>query len=146
MLTKFRRLADLSPGELLLISQLTVLALAVGVGLRLAALPDLTGFLVRAARHPWLGRLPWRHERHDPARLAVLADLAARLTRGRGRCLTRSLLLYWLLAARGAPVELRVGITKHAALLQGHAWIETAAGVIGDSAELTGRFVVLVRL
>ena len=113
MLRKLRRLADLSPGEWLLIAQLAVLALAVGAGLRVAALPDLTGRLARAARHPWLGRLPWRHERHDLTRLAVLADLAARLTRGRGRCLIRSLLLYWLLAARGAPVQLRLGIAKH---------------------------------
>lgn len=145
MLKKLHRLAELSPGEVLLLPQLALFSLALGVGLRLLALPRLTGFIARSAENGWLRHLPWIQGRTEVARLAVLADLAARVTHGQGRCLTRSLLLFWLLKARREPVHLLIGISKDASAIHGHAWIETQGRVMGDNPEMTGRFATLLR-
>lgn len=40
-------------------------------------------------------------------------------------CLTRSLVVYRLLRARGIPCQLRIGLRKSGAALEGHAWTET---------------------
>ena len=40
-------------------------------------------------------------------------------------CLTRSLVIYRLLRARGVPCQLRIGLRKSGAALEGHAWTET---------------------
>ncbi len=39
-------------------------------------------------------------------------------------CLTRSLVIYRLLRARGVPCQLRIGLRKTGAALEGHAWTE----------------------
>ena len=39
-------------------------------------------------------------------------------------CLTRSLVIYRLLRARGIPCQLRIGLRKSGAALEGHAWTE----------------------
>ncbi len=146
MLRKLRRLAELSPGEWLLLSQLVAFSLAAGVGLRLMALPRLTAFIARCAEDRRLRRLPLLHSQYEVTRLATLADMAARVTHGQGSCLTRSLLLFWLLKARGEPVELLIGVNKETAALQAHAWIETQGRVLGDSPANTGCFATLLRI
>ncbi|HXE75811.1 MAG TPA: lasso peptide biosynthesis B2 protein [Candidatus Xenobia bacterium] len=40
-------------------------------------------------------------------------------------CLTRSLVIYRLLRARGIPCQLRIGLRKSGEALEGHAWTET---------------------
>ncbi len=78
-------------------------------------------------------------------RLWLLADLAARVTCGRGRCLGRSLLLLWLLKARAQSAELLVGVNKDGGVFEAHAWIETEGRVLGERPEMTAQFAVLLR-
>lgn len=132
-LRKLRRLSEISPNDWLFLTQLVLFSLTVGVAVRLVALPRLIGCMARGAEHRWLGRLPLHHNGYEVARLAALADLAARVTHGQGRCLARSLLLFWLLKAHGEPAELLIGISKEAAALHSHAWIELRHRVIGDT-------------
>ena len=145
MLKKLSRLSRLSPADWLLLPQLVLSALVMRLCLKVMPLPRLTGFLARGAQHRGLQGLPLLHSRYEVARLVELADLATRVTHGQARCLARSLLLFWLLKTREEPVELLLGISKEAATLRGHAWIEKSGGVLGDSPELTGRFATLLR-
>jgi hypothetical protein len=85
------------------------------------------------------------HGCYAVAHLTRLADIAARVTHGQGRCLGRSLLLFWLLKVRGEPAELLIGISKEAASLHGHAWIQLRQRVIGDHPQFIGRFTLLLR-
>jgi hypothetical protein len=103
------------------------------------------GFMARSTRNRWLGRFPVNHGCYEVAQLALLADIAARVTHGQGRCLGRSLLLFWLLKTRGEPAELLIGISKEAAALHSHAWIELNGRVIGDHPQLIRRFALLLR-
>lgn len=144
MTRKLRRLAELSPSELLLLLQLSVCSLAVGAGLRVVGLPRLTRFILQCTPHQWLRYFPVFHARYEVSRLATLADWASRITPVAGPCLTRSLLLLWLIKARGEQAELLIGVTKEATLY-GHAWIEMRGVVVGDNPAITERFVPVLR-
>jgi len=79
-------------------------------------------------------------------RLVTLTNLAARAIRREGPCLLRSLILFWLLKARGEEAELLIGVNKEGEDLQAHAWIETRGTTIGDGAAIITSFTTLVRL
>ncbi len=104
------------------------------------------GFHRPVCGEPLATAFPLLHGRYEFARLTTLVDLAAKVTRGQGRCLTRSFLLFWLFKIRGKSAELLVGVSKESATFQAHAWIETQGRVVGDSPEMTGRFATLLRL
>ncbi|HTY56224.1 MAG TPA: lasso peptide biosynthesis B2 protein [Candidatus Binataceae bacterium] len=145
MVRKFRRLAELYAAEWPVLFQLTALALLLRVGLKLTTLPRLSGAVARYASNPLLKHLPLLNRKFTLDRLCALADLAARVTYGSGRCLGRSLLILWLLKIRGHPAELLVGVNKQQAVFNAHAWIETEGRVIGDRPETTEQFAILLR-
>ena len=100
MLSKLQRLADLTLIEHALLLQLTALSLVLRTVLTSMALPRLTSILSRAASSPLLSRIPLFHTRCTVDRLFTLIDLATAVSHRDGRCLPRSLLLFWLLCAR----------------------------------------------
>jgi Transglutaminase-like superfamily len=102
-------------------------------------------FMARYTGNRWLRCFPVNHGGYEVAQLAPLADIAARITYGQGRCLGRSLLLFWLLRVRGEPAELLIGINKEVAALHSHAWIELRERVIGDHPQFIRRFTLLLR-
>jgi hypothetical protein len=146
MLRKLRPLAELSLPEFVLFSQLVFLSILVRAGLRLVSFPRLIALFTSCANHARLRRLPLLHNRFEWNRIVALVELAARGTSARGPCLVRSLLLFWLLMARGEPAEILIGVSKETSHLEAHAWIETQGKVVGDSAAVIGRFATLLRL
>lgn len=100
----------------------------------------------RAPRH-WLP--PAERERGQPApnnlslaageEVARWVDAAYRRSPFSPTCLTRSLVLYRILRARGIPCRLQIGLRKENAILEGHAWIESGP----DAREGTGFEVLL---
>ncbi len=58
-------------------------------------------------------------------RVAHLVDAVYRRLPVEPTCLTRSLVLYRLLRARGIPCQLRIGLRRKEEALEGHAWTET---------------------
>ena len=144
MLRTVRKLVEFSLSEWLLLAQLLLGSLVAGVAIRWIELPRLIGLIIRGTKSRWLRRLPLLHDRHEVARLTILADLAAMVIHGQHRCLVRSLLLFWLLKTRHEPADMFIGINKEATSLYGHAWIETQGMVIGDTAEMTRRFATVL--
>jgi hypothetical protein len=57
----------------------------------------------------------------------------------------RSLLLFWVLKARGEPAELLIGVNKKTGALQSHAWIETQGKILVDPPEMAGSYATLLR-
>ena len=68
---------------------------------------------------------------------------AARYGLFRPRCLTRALALQRLLARRGWPASLHVGVRRDRGALLAHAWVELDGAVLGDSPEHVATFVPL---
>jgi hypothetical protein len=65
-------------------------------------------------------------------RTAWLVTVAGRLVARCNSCLSRSLVLWWLLRWRGLAGELRIGVRKHRDQLQAHAWVEYRDRVLND--------------
>jgi hypothetical protein len=73
-------------------------------------------------------------------RLGALVNLAARHAPGPATCLTRSLLLRWLLRRRGVESDLRIGVKLDQGRLDAHAWVEVVGVPINDSQDVGQRF------
>ena len=74
-----------------------------------------------------------------PADAAARGAMAARMVRAAAReglghpnCLSRSLVLWWLLARQGLPAELRIGTRKKDDALEAHAWVELDGVALGE--------------
>ncbi len=146
MLSKLRRLADLTFVEQGLLLQLAASSFALRILLPTMALPRLVALFSRAATSPLLGRIPLFHARCPIDRLIMLIDTATAMSHGIARCLPRSLLLFWVLRARQQPVLVCLGVSTNLNLLEGHAWVEQAGVVLGDTLSLTNRYAVFIRL
>lgn len=76
----------------------------------------------------------------DIRALGALTDLAARRSPFPATCLTRSLLLQWMLRRRGVAAELRIGVRLAQGALDAHAWVEVAGEPVNDDPDIAGRF------
>ena len=75
------------------------------------------------------------------AQTARMVRAAAREGLGRPNCLSRSLVLWWLLARQGFPAELRIGARKKKDdALEAHAWVELAGRVLGEDDDPHSRY------
>lgn len=76
----------------------------------------------------------------DLIALGRLVNLAARHTPAPATCLSRSLLLRWLLRRRGIASELRIGVQLIQGKLDAHAWVEYAGTPINDAQDVANRY------
>ncbi len=72
--------------------------------------------------------------------LGELVNIAARNTLGPRTCLTRSLLLGWLLRRRGVTSELRIGVRLTQGMLDAHAWVECEGVPVNDRPDVSAQF------
>lgn len=73
-------------------------------------------------------------------RIATLVNIAALHVPFPATCLTRSLLLSWMLRRRGVTSQLRIGVRITQGSLDAHAWIEYAGIPINDRPEVGEQF------
>ena len=74
------------------------------------------------------------------AAIAALVNIAGRYSPGPSTCLTRSLLLLWLMRRRGVCGELRVGVRLVEDRLDAHAWVEYQGKPINDVQDVSERY------
>jgi Transglutaminase-like superfamily len=110
-----RRLRSTPPREIFFVFRIAALLLCTDVCLRLFPLA-----LVRRVVHGCRGE----HSSSDTSipRLASAVAFAGRCVRA--RCLARALVLERLLACRGIPSEVWVGVQRDGGQLRAHAWLE----------------------
>ncbi|HSI52903.1 MAG: lasso peptide biosynthesis B2 protein [Ramlibacter sp.] len=68
--------------------------------------------------------------------LARLVNTAARHVPFGANCLTRSLLLLWLLRRRGIAGDLRIGVRLEQGVLHAHAWVECDGVPVNDNPDV----------
>jgi hypothetical protein len=78
-----------------------------------------------------------------PQELSRLVTIASRHTIGSSTCLTRSLVLRYLMARQGLEGKLRFGVRIEGDVLDAHAWVEHGDVPLNDSLDVTGRYAVL---
>lgn len=104
------------------------------LGLRLLGLPRFQAWLQRTPLAVQPMSLP------QVQALGELVNIAARHTLGPRSCLTRSLLLGWLLRRRGVASALRVGVQLAGTSLHAHAWVECHGVPVNDRPDVGARF------
>ena len=105
------------------------------LGLRLFGLPRFQALLQRSTvKRDAAMTLP------DIQALGELVNIAARHTLGPRTCLTRSLLLGWLLRRRGVESQLRIGVRLTNGLLDAHAWVECDGLPVNDQPDVSTQF------
>lgn len=81
----------------------------------------------------------------DRARhLGLIVDVASAYAPGPVTCLSRSLLLVWMLGREGIDAELRIGVRMTHGALAAHAWVEAGGVPVNDARDVAGTFVPLV--
>lgn len=107
------------------------------LGLRYLGLPRFQAWLQRrplAAGQAGALALP------DLQSLGEAVNIAARHTPFPATCLTRSLLLGWLLRRRGVTSELRIGVRLNQGVLDAHAWVECEGVPVNDLPDVAAQF------
>ena len=88
----------------------------------------------------------------NPAVDFASAEAASRMTNAAARrcfpqpnCLSRSVVLWWLLQRQGIPGELRFGSVREKGQFEAHAWVELEGRVLDQSDAEFHRFTPLNR-
>lgn len=82
----------------------------------------------------------------DIVRVATLVNIAAVYVPFPATCLTRSLLLGWMLRRRGVASALRIGVRLTQGALDAHAWVECAGIPINDRLDVGDEFAPFAEL
>ena len=105
------------------------------LGLRVLGLPSFQAWLLKSpARSALSLTLPVVRA------LGEAVNIAARHTPLPVTCLSRSLLLGWLLHRRGVASDLRIGVRLTQGKLDAHAWVEYEGIAINDSSDVNAQF------
>ena len=105
------------------------------LGLRVLGLPRFQAWLLKApAQSIFSLTLP------AIKALGEAVNIAARHTPFPATCLTRSLLLGWLLRRRNVASKLRIGVRLTQGMLDAHAWVECEGVPVNDSPDVNEHF------
>lgn len=138
--SRLARLRELSPSHRRLLLQSSALLPVFWLGLRILGLPQMHAFTQRRPLSPGL-LTP-----DEIRRIAGTIDKAARHSPFPQTCLTRSLLLQWLLRGRGVRSELRIGTRRAAGNFEAHAWIECDGTPMNEVSDVITHFDAFDRL
>ncbi len=138
-MSKLTRLRKLRLCDLAIVAHLTVLCGIVAMGLRMCGWRSVSETISAAGRSRWLRWFPIFHLNYDIDGLSPLADMASSIFPG-NRCLVRSMVLLWLLRARGESGEVVLGVRKRGGVFEAHAWTLSERGPIGDQPEALADF------
>ena len=111
------------------------------LGLRVLGLPRFQAWLERT-RKPICPAITLP----EIQALGEVVNIAARHTLGSRTCLTRSLLLGWLLQRRGVQSELRIGVRFTQGALDAHAWVECEGVPVNDRPDVNKQFASFGKL
>jgi hypothetical protein len=123
MTDALRLLRQLSRQERWLLAQAWLLLIVADLALRFLPLTALVQYTRRQ-------RSPRREVSLSVARLAWVVETAGRHCPTGTSCLKEALVLAWLLARRGMPTTLRIGVSHRAGSFAAHAWLEQNGRVI----------------
>ncbi|MBE0621754.1 MAG: lasso peptide biosynthesis B2 protein [Burkholderiales bacterium] len=106
-----------------------------GLALRILGLRRLQAWLQRGSPGVDIER-----SFDEIVRIATLVNTAGLRLPLPPTCLTRSLLLGWLLRRRGVASQLRIGVRLAEGAVEAHAWVECAGVPINDRPDVGERF------
>ena len=109
----------------------------VWLGLRVWGLPRLHG---RLTGHVKALPTPTGTQIGEARALGDAVNAAARHTPFPATCLTRSLILTWLLGRRGTAAALRIGVQLNNGQMAAHAWVECEGQPVNDRPDVADAY------
>jgi hypothetical protein len=134
-----RKLRSLRPAGRRLLVQSACLLPLVSLGVRVLGLRRVQALLNASACRL---ATPSGHQMLDVRRALRVVRCLGSDGPFRGNCLSRSLVLCWLLRRRGIQCELRIGVDRKAADFRAHAWVEVDGIPLNAGREVHERFAV----
>lgn len=139
---KLSRLRDLPGRDRWLLARAAALLMAVDLGLRTAGFVRVRRWLERSGEER--AARPVTPERWVEAEaIARVVVAAARHHLYPMTCLRRALVLERLLAERGIPAVLRIGVRKDKEGFRAHAWVECDGRALSEPEAVERRFASL---
>ena len=111
------------------------------LGLRILGLQHFQAWLLKTSARPARDLTL-----SDIQLLGEAVNIAARHTPFPATCLTRSLLLGWLLRRRGVQSDLRIGVRLIQGALDAHAWVECDGLPVNDRPDMINQFLPFEQL
>lgn len=112
------------------------------VSLQFISYRRLIAFLKRTS----LNAKPGMDEEQVTVDIEHMVRLAARIRFTFATCLTRSMVLWWLLRRRGIQSDIRFGVRRDGGEILAHAWVESAGQVINDRPDIHQVFAAFDRV
>jgi hypothetical protein len=140
---KLARLQRMPAMERLLTAESVVLLAGVRLGLRTFGFNPVLRTMAGSSTRP--GPPPPDDGGAAADVIARSVERAARHSPGHATCLSRSLVVWWLLRSRSQPADLRIGVRRPGADLEAHAWVETNGRVLTDQNDVHERFAAFQR-
>ena len=135
LVSKWRRFREMRPGERVLLAKAWLGLQMAWLALRILPFPSIQSRL----KNGNLGR-PHGYAATSPVDLGRLIDMASRISPLPTTCLTRSVVMCWMLRRRGIAHELVIGVRQVEAGLQAHAWVECKGSPVNDSGDIAAQF------
>lgn len=131
--SRLARWRAFSPAQRLAFVQGWCLLPLVWLGLRVWKLPRLHARLTAGTKTL---PTPSTTQVADGRALGDAVNAAARHTPFPATCLSRSLVLVWMLGRRGTAAKLRIGVQMNSGQMAAHAWVECAGQPVNDRPEV----------
>ena len=133
--SKWRRFRELRRGERVLLAKAWLGLQVAWLALRLLPFPSIQSRLND-------GRLDRSNGNAatSPIDLGRLIEMASRVSPLPTTCLTKSVLMCWMLRRRGIAHELVIGVRQGEAGLQAHAWVECKGSPVNDHGDIAAQF------
>lgn len=132
-MNKFLRFRRLSGSQKInLLSAITLLPMT-GAALRIFGFQRWKSALAIMMPRERLNRPVTSDELEYAGEAARMITAAAREGIFRGKCLEKSMVLWFLLCRKRIPAELRIGVRQAAKGLEAHAWVEVQGTVVNDT-------------
>ncbi len=142
LVTRIARLRGLPLRDWVVLAQLVAFCGVTSVALRATSWQRVSQMIISGSRLRWLRRVPFFHLGYAIENLSPLVEMASSIC-PRNRCLVRSMMLLWLLRARGESAEVVLGVRKRAGSFEAHAWTVSEQGLIGEKPEAIAEFAVI---
>ena len=141
-MSKLDRLRGLSLRDWVVLAQLVLFCSVTTVALRVTSWRRVSQMIISGSRVKWFRSFPLFHLGYSIENLSPLVEMASSVS-PRNRCLVRSMVLLWLLRARGESAEVVLGVRKRAGIFEAHAWTVSERGLVGDRPEVIAEFETL---
>ncbi len=125
VIERLRKVFRLSPDERLILARAWGLFLLMDLALRILPLSRVVAI---SQKGPPKRRAPAGTS--SVSRLARLVELAGRYAPVKATCLKIALVGSWILARKGIPTSLKIGVARQGGRLRAHAWLEREGEIV----------------